>query len=76
VGLWGVADLIKTRGKGYTTSEGDGLAYSYSVFDSIPTVKKKFHNIYLMNTMPSGVNMYRSASQVAVFANRFDVVSS
>lgn len=33
-GLWGTANLIKTRGKGYLLSEGDGLSYSYSVFDN------------------------------------------
>jgi SAM-dependent methyltransferase len=29
--LWQVANFIKTLGKGYTISDGDGLAYSYSV---------------------------------------------
>ena len=33
-GLWGTANLIRTRGKRYMLSEGDGLSYSYSVFDS------------------------------------------
>lgn len=32
LGLWKTVDFIKTKGKGYTISEGDGLAYSYSVF--------------------------------------------
>jgi len=32
--LWNIANLIKTRGKCYMISEGDGLSYSYSVFDS------------------------------------------
>lgn len=27
-GLWPIVDLIKTKGRGYTISEGDGLAYS------------------------------------------------
>jgi hypothetical protein len=30
-GLWGLAKLIQMGGKRYTISEGDGLAYSYSV---------------------------------------------
>lgn len=34
LGLWEIADFIKTRGKGYSISEGDGLAYSYSVFNN------------------------------------------
>ncbi|MBD2245412.1 class I SAM-dependent methyltransferase [Nostoc sp. FACHB-888] len=32
-GLWGFANYIKTKGRGYMSSEGDGIAYSYSVFD-------------------------------------------
>jgi ubiquinone/menaquinone biosynthesis C-methylase UbiE len=32
--MWNFANFIKTRGRGYTVSEGDGVAYSYSVFDS------------------------------------------
>ena len=32
-GLWRATDYLKTGGKGYTISEGDGLGYSYSVFN-------------------------------------------
>jgi SAM-dependent methyltransferase len=32
--LWPLANYIKTRGRGYVITPGDGLAYSYSVFDS------------------------------------------
>jgi len=32
--LWGLADYLKTYGKGYLLTPGDGLAYSYSVYDS------------------------------------------
>jgi len=31
-GLWKLVKLIQTGGKGYTLSQGDGLAYSYSVY--------------------------------------------
>jgi ubiquinone/menaquinone biosynthesis C-methylase UbiE len=31
-GLWRLVKLIQTGGKGYTVSQGDGLAYSYSVY--------------------------------------------
>jgi ubiquinone/menaquinone biosynthesis C-methylase UbiE len=34
VGLWGVVNYLKTGGKGYMVTPGDGLAYSYSAFDS------------------------------------------
>jgi ubiquinone/menaquinone biosynthesis C-methylase UbiE len=33
-GLWTAFDLVRTRGKRYQISEGDGLFYSYSVYDS------------------------------------------
>jgi SAM-dependent methyltransferase len=33
--LWRAFDWVRTGGKGYMVSEGDGLYYSYSVFDSI-----------------------------------------
>lgn len=32
--LWHIARFIQTKGKMYTISEGDGLGYSHSVFDS------------------------------------------
>jgi len=34
LGLWRAFDFIRTRGKRYQISEGDGLFYSYSVYDS------------------------------------------
>lgn len=38
-GLWKAFNFIRTRGKGYMITEGDGLAYSYSVYDSYPLVR-------------------------------------
>jgi ubiquinone/menaquinone biosynthesis C-methylase UbiE len=34
MGLWRAARYLRTRGKRYTISDGDGLAYSYSIYDS------------------------------------------
>jgi hypothetical protein len=34
LGLWGTFNYVRTRGKRYQISEGDGLFYSYSVYDS------------------------------------------
>jgi SAM-dependent methyltransferase len=36
LGLWKAFDYVRTRGKGYMESEGDGIFYSYSVFDNLP----------------------------------------
>ncbi len=33
-GVWPVYDWIRTKGKWYRITEGDGLSYSYSVYDS------------------------------------------
>ena len=68
VGLWKAYDFLATRGKGYHFSEGDGLYYSYSVFNDIPILKQKFLDVHLMSTQPSGSNLYRSAPHLAVYA--------
>jgi ubiquinone/menaquinone biosynthesis C-methylase UbiE len=39
-GLWGVYNFLRTGGKGYTITEGDGLAYSYSVYDSFGLISR------------------------------------
>ena len=48
--LWRAANFIKTRGKGYTIMEGDGLAYSYSVFDSYDLLASWATKIILIPT--------------------------
>ncbi len=50
LGVWPLIDLVKTRGKGYSVSEGDGLAYSYSVFDSYATLAGWATTIFLLPT--------------------------
>ena len=37
-GLWTLVNYVKTRGKGYLLTPGDGLAYSYSVYDSFECI--------------------------------------
>jgi SAM-dependent methyltransferase len=66
LGLWKAADFIKTRGKGFTISEGDGLAYSYSVFNDYGQIARGCKSVHVLNTTPGGVNPYRSASHVAL----------
>lgn len=39
-GLWGAYNYLRTGGKGYRITEGDGLAYSYSVYDSFDIVAR------------------------------------
>jgi SAM-dependent methyltransferase len=66
MGLWGLANYIKTKGKGYSISEGDGLFYSYSVYNNYDQIKKSCKSIHVLNTQPAGINPYRSAGHVAL----------
>lgn len=49
-GLWPTARFLQTKGKMYTLSEGDGLAYSYSVFDSYDQLAAQSRRIWLFPT--------------------------
>lgn len=64
--LWRMADWIKTRGRGYQVTEGDGLAYSYSLFDAYPTLARACTGVHTFTTVPAGPNPYRSATHVAM----------
>jgi len=65
-GLWPMANIIKTRGKGYAISEGDGLFYSYSVFNDYKQIRQACESVHLLNTSDAGANLYRSSSCVAL----------
>ncbi len=51
-GLWRIANYIKTRGKGYLLTVGDGLAYSYSVYDSFDYIAKWADRLILIPAQP------------------------
>jgi SAM-dependent methyltransferase len=50
LGLWRPAYLIRTLGKGYVWSQGDGVAFSYSVFDSYNLLSRWAKTIVLIPT--------------------------
>lgn len=50
--LWRVANHVKTRGRGYVLSAGDGLAYSYSVYDSYDLLAQWASRVILIPTSP------------------------
>ncbi len=66
LGLWKVADFIKTKGRGYSLTEGDGLAYSYSVYNNYNQIRRVCKSIHVLNTVSGGVNPYRSAGHIAL----------
>jgi ubiquinone/menaquinone biosynthesis C-methylase UbiE len=73
-GLWSVANYLKTRGTGYTISEGDGLSYSYSVFDSLSAIHSWADRVVLVPTgrpqHPSWYSPLLTSSHVLVCAFR------
>jgi SAM-dependent methyltransferase len=50
LGLWGPANWLNTRGKNYFVSEDDGLAYAYSVYDSLPALTRWADRVMLVPT--------------------------
>ncbi|MDQ0394785.1 class I SAM-dependent methyltransferase [Labrys monachus] len=51
--LWPLADWLKTRGKGYTYSEGDGIAYSYSIFQNVEQLRATWKEVGVIATAPN-----------------------
>lgn len=57
--LWKLINLIKTGGKGYMyDEEGDGLAYSYSIFDSYDILAEWADKIILIPTKNDKMNSW------------------
>ncbi len=66
--LWGLAYKLRTFGKGYRVSEGDGISYPYSLFDDVDIVKRQCRSIFFMNTTASSGDFDRTASHIALLA--------
>lgn len=66
LGAWRMYDYVRTKGKMYQISEGDGLFYSYSVFNNYKLIKRSCKTVHLMNTKDGDMNLYRSASHIAL----------
>lgn len=64
--LWKFVDFIKTKGKGYALSEGDGLAYSYSVFNNYSQIRHKCKSVHIFNTIDAKINPYRTSGHIAL----------
>jgi hypothetical protein len=71
--LWPLAVLIKSGGRGYRLSKGDGLAYSYSVFNNYWQISRECSRVHLTNTTAAGINPYRTAGHVALLGIKQDV---
>jgi SAM-dependent methyltransferase len=52
VGLWSAFERCRTRGRGYMESDGDGVFYSYSIFDSMLQLQAWADRVFVVPTMP------------------------
>jgi SAM-dependent methyltransferase len=52
IGLWPTFEWVRTRGRGYLSSAGDGIFYSYSIFDSVPQLRKWADTLFIIPTLP------------------------
>ena len=74
LGLWRAMIWVTTRGRMAKWSEGDGLYYSYSVFDDLGLLAAKFPRLHLANTLPmTGGNLRRGAGHLCAIALVSDV---
>lgn len=49
-GVWPAFEMIRTRNRGYLWSEGDGIFYSYSIYDSLPQLAAWADRIFVIPT--------------------------
>jgi SAM-dependent methyltransferase len=57
-GLWDIFTWFRTNGRGYVETEGDGIAYSYSVYDSLPVLERWADRIFMVPTDPCRVGWF------------------
>lgn len=70
-GLWRGATWLATGGKMSKFNEADGLFYSYSLFDDLPEIARKFPRQYITNTHPlRGFDLLGGAPVAAIIALR------
>lgn len=66
--LWRPFQYFKNGGKFEKFSESDGIHYSYSLFDSLPTIRATFPQIHFTNTKGSSPDLFKVCSHVSLFA--------
>ena len=76
LGLWRAFDFIRSGGRGYQISEGDGLFYSYSVYDNYAQIAATCPSIHVMNTLPAGKNPVSTSPEVALLGLKQRLICS
>jgi ubiquinone/menaquinone biosynthesis C-methylase UbiE len=74
LGLWPLTYRLATRGRGYHLNPGDGgVAYSYSVYDSLPLLSEWADRVFIVPTVPGSAGWFHplfSAHNVLLCALR------
>lgn len=73
LGAWPAVRRVRTRGRGYHLTEDGGVAYSYSVYDSLPILGTWADRVFLVPTVPAGTGWFHplfGATHVLVCAIR------
>jgi SAM-dependent methyltransferase len=66
LGLWRAFDYVRTGGKGYHISAGDGLFYSYSVFNNYRQIREACVCVHSFNTVDAAPDLRCTAPHVAL----------
>jgi ubiquinone/menaquinone biosynthesis C-methylase UbiE len=66
LGLWSAFNYLRTRGRRYNISEGDGLFYSYSVYNNYAQLRRSCRRLHQFNTVDAARSLYRSSPHVAI----------
>lgn len=66
LGLWRALDWLRTGGKGYHVSAGDGLFYSYSVYGNFRQIRSACKSLHQFNTVDAGRHIANSAPHIAM----------
>ncbi len=69
-GLWPAVNYLRTGGRRFHESEGDGLYYSYSVFNQASLIGLACDRVHLYTAAPSVAHPIWSAPHVALFATK------
>jgi ubiquinone/menaquinone biosynthesis C-methylase UbiE len=64
--VWPVVDFVRTKGKGYMCSEGDGIFYSYSVFDDYDFICTQCKQVMIFNLDGSGKHSITGAPHIGL----------
>ena len=70
LGLWPAAYWLRSGGKGYRISEGDGLSYPYSVFDDLGFIETHCDLVQMGNMTAAGTDLHAQAAHVALFGRK------